>query len=267
MLEDNHGEDKGFRSARQAQDNFRVVAEAAGWIVVDKPAGLLTHPTRPDGAPTLWDGLRALLAYELANRGQLSIITRLDRETSGLVLLALTPTTARTLGLAMQRGQIAKEYLAVVRGWPEADDWVIDAPLLRQGEVRPSAVWLKRCVHPAGAPAATRVLVQRRWQRRGERFSLVRARPRTGRTHQIRVHLAHAGHPLVGDKIYGGREEAYLEFIETGWTPRLAAELLLPRHALHAAGLEFDAGAGREAVQSDLPDDLRGFLPGGECGN
>lgn len=267
MAEDNHEDVKGFRSARRAQDNFRVVAEGAGWIVVDKPAGLLTHPTRPDGAPTLWDGLRALLAYELANRGQLSIITRLDRETSGLVLLALTPATARTLGLAMQRGQIAKEYLAVVRGWPEADDWVIEAPLIRQGEVRPSAVWLKRCVDPRGAAASTRVVVEERWERAGQKFSLVRARPRTGRTHQIRVHLAHAGHPLIGDKIYGGREEAYLEFIETGWTSKLAAELLLPRHALHAARLEFDAGAGVETVGCDLPDDLRSFLPGGGCGN
>ncbi len=243
------------------------MAEGDGWIVVDKPAGLLTHPTRPDGAPTLWDGLRALLAYELANRGQLSIITRLDRETSGLVLLALTPATARKLGLAMQRGQIAKEYLAVVRGWPEAGDWVIDAPLIRQGEVRPSAVWLKRCVDPRGAAACTRVVVEKRWARAGEKLALVRARPQTGRTHQIRVHLAHAGHPLVGDKIYGGRDTAYLEFIETGWTPKLAAELLLPRHALHACGLEFDAGTGVQRVGCDLPDDLRGFLPGGGCGN
>ena len=112
-----------------------MVAEGADWIVVDKPAGLLTHPTRPDGAPTLWDGLRALLAYELANRWQLSIITRLDRETSGLVLLALTPERARAFGLAMQRGEIGKEYAAIVRGWPEWDAMTIDGPIIRQGEV------------------------------------------------------------------------------------------------------------------------------------
>ena len=260
MAQADHGKDEVFRSARIAQDNFRVVAEGRDWIVVDKPAGLLTHPTRPDGAPTLWDGLRQLLAYELANRGQLSIITRLDRETSGLVLLALTPERARALGLAMQRGLICKEYFALVRGWPEWGETTIDAPIIRQGEVRESPVWLKRCIDPHGAVARTDVTLVRRFERDGEKFALVRAEPKTGRTHQIRVHLAHAGYPLVGDKIYGGREGgAYLEFIETGWTPRLAEELLLPRHALHASALRFPGGAGGAEVRCGLPSDLQAF--------
>lgn len=241
------------------QDNFRVVTEGVDWVVVDKPAGLLTHPTRPDGTPTLWGGLRALLAYELANRGNVSIITRLDRETSGLVLVALKRARAREFGLAMQRGGIGKEYLAVVRGWPAWDALAIEAPIVRQGEVRDSAIWLKRCVHPQGAEARTDVRVERRFEREGAGFALVRARPLTGRTHQIRVHLAHVGHALVGDKIYGAREEAYLEFIETGWTPKLAAELLLPRHALHACALELpDEGAWRR-VTCSLSSDLARF--------
>lgn len=245
---------------RYAQDNFLVVAEGAGWLVVDKPAGLLTHPTRPDGAPTLWDGLRSLLAYELANRGQISIITRLDRETSGLVLLALTSACARSFGLAMQRGLIGKEYDAIVHGWPEWHETVIDAPILRQGEVRESNVWLKRCVDERGDAAVTGVRVEKRFEKNGHRFALVRARPRTGRTHQIRVHLAHAGYPLVGDKIYGAREgAAYLEFIETGWTTKLEAELLLPRHALHASRLEFSAPEGPQVVECGLPEDLAVF--------
>ena len=260
MTEADHRKDEIFRLARCAQDNFRVVAEGEDWIVVDKPAGLLTHPTRPDGAPTLWDGLRQLLAYELANRGQLSIITRLDRETSGLVLLALTPERARTFGLAMQRGEIRKEYLAIVRGWPEWEEITIDAPIIRQGEVRESAVWLKRCVDARGVEAVTEFQVERSFERAGEKFTLLQVRPRTGRTHQIRVHAAHAGYPLVGDKIYGGREGgAYLEFIETGWTAKLAEELLLPRHALHASALEFMGPAGTVEVRSGLPPDLADF--------
>ena len=260
MAQADHGKEEIFRSARRAQDNFRVVAEGAYWIVVDKPAGLLTHPTRPDGAPTLWDGLRALLAYELANRGQLSIITRLDRETSGLVLLALTPERARAFGLAMQRGEIGKEYAAIVRGWPEWDAMTIDGPIIRQGEVGESPVWLRRCVDVRGAEAVTEVTVERRFERAEGKFAVVRARPRTGRTHQIRVHLAHAGYPLVGDKIYGGREGgAYLEFIETGWTPKLAAELLLPRHALHATALEFRDREGVRRAECGLPADLGAF--------
>ena len=260
MAQTDHRDDEIFRSARLAQDNFRVVAEGADWIVVDKPAGLLTHPTRPDGAPTLWDGLRQLLAYELANRGQLSIITRLDRETSGLVLLALTRERARDFGLAMQRGSIGKEYLAIVRGWPEWEKTTVDAPIIRQGAVRDSPVWLKRCVDQQGAPAKTDFAVERRFERNGEKFALLRAKPRTGRTHQIRLHAAHIGHPLVGDKIYGGREgAAYLEFIETGWTPKLEEELLLPRHALHAVVLEFADRNGRQRIEGELAADLRQF--------
>jgi 23S rRNA pseudouridine1911/1915/1917 synthase len=260
MAEVDHRQDEISRAARRAQDNFRVVAEGADWMVVDKPAGLLTHPTRPDGTPTLWDGLRELLAYELANRGQVSIVTRLDRETSGLVLLATTRPGARRLGLAMQHGEIGKEYYAVVRGWPEWDERTIDASIIRQGEVRESAVWLQRCVDPRGASAVTEVVVERRFERAGGRFALVRAAPRTGRTHQIRVHLAHAGFPLVGDKIYGGRAEAYLEFIATGWTDKLAKELLLPRHALHACALEFPGAERVERVRTGLPADLAAFI-------
>jgi 23S rRNA pseudouridine1911/1915/1917 synthase len=266
MAEADHAKDEISRAARRGQDNFRVVAEGADWMVVDKPAGLLTHPTRPDGTPTLWDGLRELLAYELANRGQVSIITRLDRETSGLVLLALTRGSARRLGLAMQRGEVTKEYFAMVRGWPEWDRTTIDAPIIRQGEVRESPIWLKRCIDSRGATAMTEAVVERRFVRAEGRFALVRALPRTGRTHQIRVHLAHAGFPLVGDKIYGGREQAYLEFIETGWTDKLAAELLLPRQALHACALEFPGAAGKERVRTGLAADLAAFvadLPGG----
>lgn len=260
MAQADHRNDEGFRSERRAQDNFRVVAEGEDWIVVDKPAGLLTHPTRPDGAPTLWDGLRQLFAYELANRGQLSIITRLDRETSGLVLLALTPERARSFGLAMQRGGIGKEYVAVVHGWPEWDEKTVDAPIIRQGEVCDSPVWLKRCVHTRGAEACTEFRVARRFVREGREFAVVRTFPRTGRTHQIRVHAAHAGHPLVGDKIYGGREGgAYLEFIETGWTARLEAELLLPRHALHAAALQFEVRGEIRKVAGPTAQDLLEF--------
>lgn len=267
MAEPDHGKEESFRSARRAQDNFRVVAEGADWIVVDKPAGLLTHPTRPDGTPTLWDGLRALLAYELANRGQLSIITRLDRETSGLVLLALTRERARAFGAAMQRGGIAKEYLAIVRGSPGWVETVVDAPIIRQGEVRESTIWLKRCVDARGVPAVTQFRVEKQWSAGGEALALVRARPLSGRTHQIRLHLAHCGFPVLGDKIYGQRETAYLDFIERGWTPELARELILPRHALHACGLEFDDGQAPRRLAIGLPRDLAGVAEGKDpCG-
>ena len=220
--------------------SFAVVDESDAYVVIDKPPLLEVHPSKPGGRRTLWDGLRQLLVFEIVNGGQVSIVTRLDRETSGLVLVAKTRTAAREFHQLMELHAIAKEYLAIVWGWPESDRFVVDAPLVRQGSKVPSQVYLKRMVHPDGASARTEFSVERRFTRpssNGERFALIRAFPKTGRTHQIRVHLAHAGHPIIGDKLYGPSEGCYLEFIRTGWTDALRQRLLLPRHALHATSL------------------------------
>ena len=229
--------------------------------MVEKPPFLLVHPTKPSSARTLWGELKQLLAFEIANGGQVSIVNRLDRETSGLVLVAKNAAAARRFGLLMQEQRIAKEYLAIVWGWPEWETNSVDAPLARQGAHAPSAIWLKQMIHPDGAAARTDFRVEQRFTRSsGERFSIIRAFPRTGRTHQIRVHLASLGHPIVGDKIYGPDEKLYLEFIETGWTPELERRLLLPRHALHSAALEIEGG---DRWISALPSDLASFVDGG----
>jgi 23S rRNA pseudouridine1911/1915/1917 synthase len=230
---------------------------------VDKPPLLLVHPTKPNGAPTLWKQLRELLAFEITSGGQVSIVNRLDRETSGLVLVAKTAAAARDFGLLMQRHQLRKEYVAIVWGWPEWEHKIVDAPLDRQGKQQHSVIWLKQMIHPAGAPALTEFRVEWRFIKStsiGDRFSLVRAIPRTGRTHQIRVHLSSLGHPIVGDKIYGPNEQLYLRFIETGWTPELQEKLLLPRHALHSAKLAID---GEREWTSKLAPDLADFCRGG----
>jgi 23S rRNA pseudouridine1911/1915/1917 synthase len=239
-------------------NNISFVAEREDFLVVEKPPFLLIHPTKPDGARTLWGELKQLLAFEIANGGQVSIVNRLDRETSGLVLVAKNADAARRFGLMMQEQRIAKEYLAIIWGWPEWESKTVDAPLARQGIYSPSPIWLKQAIHPAGAPARTDFKVKKRFTRgaAGDRFSIVRAVPKTGRTHQIRVHLGSLGHPIVGDKIYGPDEKLYLEFIETGWTPELASKLLLPRHALHSATLQIDGG---ERWTSPLPVDLESF--------
>ncbi|HEX8898709.1 MAG TPA: RNA pseudouridine synthase, partial [Chthoniobacterales bacterium] len=118
----------------------------------------------------------------------------------------------------------------------------------------------KQMIHSAGAPARTDFRVEKRFAHAGgERFAVVRAFPRTGRTHQIRVHLSSLGHPIVGDKIYGPDETLYLEFIESGWTPKLERQLLLPRHALHSSALEIENG---QRWTSDLPPDLAAFVMG-----
>lgn len=234
---------------------FAVVEESDEWIVVDKPPSMMVHPKKPGGPKTLWDGLREFLAFEMANGGQVSIVNRLDRETSGLVLVAKTTEAARRFHTAMARRDVAKEYLALVWGWPQQEEFTVDAPILRQGEQLPTAIYLKRCIHPAGAEAVTRFRVERRFEKAtsaGSRFALVRAFPATGRTHQIRLHLAHAGHPIVGDKIYGPDERCYLEFIETGWTPALEGRLLLSRHALHSTRLRVEDLEWNAPLAADL---------------
>src|SRR5438309_371471 len=145
--------------------DFRIIDETDDYIVVDKPAFLLTHPTKPDQRTTLWKELRELLAFEIANGGQVSIVNRLDRETSGLVLVAKTSTSARRFGLLMQRQQLHKEYLAIVWGWPDWQNKTIEAPLDRQGKHRQSAIWLKQMIHPSGAAARTEFLVEQRFTR------------------------------------------------------------------------------------------------------
>jgi 23S rRNA pseudouridine1911/1915/1917 synthase len=257
-----------------ALPDFRIIDETDDYVVVDKPPFLLVHPTKPDGARTLWKELRELLAFEIANGGQVSIVNRLDRETSGLVLVAKTAAAARRFGLLMQQYRLRKEYLAIVWGWPEWETKVVDAPLDRQGKHQQSAIWLKQMIHPSGASAQSEFRVERRFVRLGppppwrvssgraplnDKFSLIRAIPRTGRTHQIRVHLASVGYPIVGDKIYGPDEQLYLLFIETGWTPELQQQLLLPRHALHSAKLSIE---GEREWNSALPADLEEFCSG-----
>jgi 23S rRNA pseudouridine1911/1915/1917 synthase len=230
---------------------------------VDKPPQIEVHPSKPGGRRTLWDGLRELLAYEVANGGQVSIINRLDRETSGLTLIAKNRETARQFCRQMEARTVSKEYLAIVWGWPERDEWVVDAPLLRVGSVQTSRIYLKQGVHVDGVPARTRFRVEHRFRREttnGSDFAVVRAFPETGRTHQIRVHLAESNHRILGDKIYGPDENCYLEFIETGWTPKLAQQLLLPRHALHSTALRF----GRDGLgwEIGLAPDLAAFIKG-----
>jgi 23S rRNA pseudouridine1911/1915/1917 synthase len=274
--------------------HFNIVDETDDYVVVDKPPFLLIHPTKPNGVPTLWKELRELLAFEIAGGGQVSIVNRLDRETSGLVLVAKTAAAARRFGLLMQRQQVKKEYLAIVWGWPEWERYFVDARIDRQGKHQESAIWLKQMIHPSGAPAQTEFYVERRFARsmatpspvasrhplrgqgeddgegrkkvhgknsaRGkEKFALIRAIPRTGRTHQIRVHLSAIGHPIVGDKIYGPDEQLYLRFIDAGWTPELEQRLLLPRHALHSARLAIE---GEREWASPLPPDLTEFCSG-----
>lgn len=246
----------------QVTVNFRIIDESDDWIVVDKPAPLIVHPANRKPEPTLLGGLEKLLAFEIANGATLGIITRLDRDTSGIVLVAKHTEAARQLGWIFERREAKKEYLAIVAGWPEVEQWICDKPIVRAGEIALSDIWVRQIVHDSGRECVTRFRVEKRFVRESGKFSLIRCFPETGRMHQIRVHLASEGFPIIGDKIYFGNGAEYLEWMETGWTPKLEERLLLPRHALHAAVLEIQWNGLQVRWEAPLGQEMQEFLEG-----
>lgn len=237
--------------------DFAIIDESADWIVVDKPAHLLVHPSKPGNPPTLLDGLEQLLMYELATGGSLSIINRLDRETSGIVLIAKHKQAATELAKAREQKEFTKIYQVIVRGWPQDDEFVIDAPIIRKGEVASSDIYIRQMVHPDGSPSESRFGVVERLEKNGFRYSILRCHLVTGRTHQIRVHLEHAGVPVLGDKIYGHTGQPYLDFIKRGWTQQLERQLLINRHALHAGELKWRDFSWKSPLSKDLQEFLK----------
>jgi len=210
---------------------FEVIYEDTDLLVVNKPAGLVCHPTKTDERSSLIGRVRLHLGDA---EGRL--VNRLDRETSGLVLIAKSNAVAGELGKLIEGGAVQKEYSAVVHGFVGRDEFTIDAPL---GKDAASAVAIKDCVRPDGAAAQTKVRVVQQFLHDSQEFSLLSVHPLSGRKHQIRIHLAHVGHPIVGDKIYGADEQIYLRLVRGELTDADREKLLLTNHALHAARLNF----------------------------
>jgi 23S rRNA pseudouridine1911/1915/1917 synthase len=246
----------------QAIVSFDVIDETADWIVVDKPAPLIVHPANRKPEPTLLGGLEQLLAYDIATGACLGIVNRLDRETSGVVLVAKTTAAAREFGGVFERREAKKEYLAVVIGWPDDNQWECTEPIIRAGDLGPSEIWVRQVIHPRGRACTTRFSVESRFERNGSKFCLIRCFPETGRMHQIRVHLSSQGFPIVGDKLYSDKGREYLEWMETGWTDQLSQRLLIPRHGLHAARLVVPWQGRILEWRAPLAKDLQEFISG-----
>ena len=211
-------------------------------VVIDKPGGVLSHPTDK----VLHNTVTTILSRQLGRK--VFLAHRLDRETSGALVLALDCACARALYEQFAERTVRKEYLAVVFGKISWKKKILDAPLGPQGgEIR-----VRQAVG-AGAPAVTE------FERLSTdaRLSLVSARPRTGRLHQIRAHLAHLGHPVVGDKLYNGEGEVYMKAVRREVSGADLTALGADRQLLHAWRLEFDhPKGGRLRLQAPVPADF-----------
>ncbi|HET8542742.1 MAG TPA: RluA family pseudouridine synthase [Anaeromyxobacter sp.] len=210
-------------------DRGRLLYADADVAAVDKPPGVPSQPTLTTDRGTLPELVSALLGAPVR------LVHRLDRDTSGVTIFARTPAAAAALAAAFRDGAPEKTYLALCGRAPEPREGRLEAALGRD----PARAGLRR-VDPHGEPAATRF----RTLRESPRAAAVEARPETGRTHQIRVHLAHLGAPLLGDARYGGA--------------RRVGELPIPRVLLHARRLELDhpvTGA-RLVLEAAVPEDF-----------
>jgi 23S rRNA pseudouridine1911/1915/1917 synthase len=230
-----------------------VVYQDGALLVIDKPAGLVVHPGAGNAAHTLQNALLAL-DPKLALVPRAGLVHRLDKDTSGLLVVARTPEAHTALVTALAARAITREYLAICSGVMTGGG-TIDEPIGRHRTQR-----TRMAVRADGRPSVTHYRLVRRFAA----HTLVRAQLETGRTHQIRVHLAHAGFPLVGDPVYGGRRR-----LPAGCPPALAAALAaFPRQALHAASLKLAHPLSDKpmAWEAPLPPDMRSLLAALESG-
>lgn len=223
-----------------------IVYEDARLLVVAKPGDAVCHPSKAGPWSSLVGAVR-----EYTQLPVMHLVFRLDRETSGVVVLAKDAKMASRLQTAMQERKVGKAYQAILTG-ELAGPVTVNQPL---GDDTASPVFVKSAVRPDGQASVSHFTPVAS----GGGFTLARVVTETGRKHQIRAHAQWLGHAILGDKIYGPDARHYLEFIDHGWTPDLAAKLLLKRQALHCAEIDLRPAGLPHVFTAPLPADLREF--------
>ncbi len=235
---------------------FTLLHADARLYVIDKPALLPVHAS----AKFYFNTLTRVLGERFPDEPELQIAHRLDRETSGCLVVARDRGAAVVVKQAFATKQaVRKEYLAVVHGHPPwGGEVTLDVPLRLAQPGDPTRLpHVRMLPGPGGLPAVTRACVLER----AGGYALVRCLLVTGRQHQIRAHLAAAGYPIVGDKLYAHGDDAFIRYCDEGWVPDLAARFVLPRHALHAARVTFPhPDGGTVTAEAPLPADLAALL-------
>jgi 23S rRNA pseudouridine1911/1915/1917 synthase len=236
--------------------NLAIVYEDEDVLVLDKPAGIVVHPARGNRDRTLVNGLLYHCKHLPLRSDSLSrpgVVHRLDKETTGLLMFAKTDDALRSLGHQIEHRTVVREYAAFAWGDFELDEGTVDAPIGRHAIDR-----TRMAVTPfAARTAVTNYEVFRRYAV----CTYLRLRLKTGRTHQIRVHMQHIGHPIVGDPEYGGRNQTVIQ--RADHLPLLRDMLtIIKRQALHAARLGFNHPRTRKYVEfaSALPADMERLL-------
>ena len=214
--------------------DLEVVFEDEHLLAVGKPPDLAVHPSKGHQGDSLVHRVHARHKAVWGDTPDMpTLCHRLDRETSGLVLLAKDQLSRTRIGRQFERRKVEKRYLALVRGNPPQDQGEVDLPM---GKALNSAVRLRMGVREDGQVSKTGWKVLRRFSD----MALVELRPFTGRQHQLRVHLAHFGHPILGDKLYLGGEDVFLRSLDDGMTAQDWDLLGMSRQALHSWKLEIE---------------------------
>ena len=228
-----------------------ILFENSELFVVSKPSGMLVHPSGDD---FVWSVITLFKINYPEQR--LDLVHRLDRETSGTLIITKNKNTNSYLKKQLEKRNINKVYHAIVKGDPDWDSYDLHAPI----DAHPTAeLRLRRAVQQDGAPSHTTFYILKRM---GE-YSLVKCQLHSGRTHQIRVHLEYLGYPILGDKIYGQTDQVFLSYLEKGITQHLKDKLLFSRQCLHAAEISFKTANGDTlTVTSPTPSDMQSIIDG-----